>query len=159
VDFSHQILLEIWKFWLVVGIVFLLAEGVTPGTFALFFGGVGALATAWGCYLFPALARRGTWQLLAFAAASLLSLFLLRPLILRLLRSDVKLDGPDAFLGKQARVLSTLRKSGLETGRVLFEGAEWSAAPGEGCADEIPAGSVVEVIKVEGLTLRVRPMR
>ena len=78
-DFLYDLLIEGWKLWLIVGIVFFFAEGSNPGTFAFFFGGLGALATALMCCFFPIIAKSGTWQLLIFAAASLLSLFLLRP--------------------------------------------------------------------------------
>jgi membrane protein implicated in regulation of membrane protease activity len=157
-DFLHQILAEGWKLWLIVGILFFVAEGANAGTFALFFGGLGALATALACRLSPSVTESGTLQLLIFAATSLLSLFFLRPGITRFLQREPKLDGPGALLGKRARTLTALRKSGTETGRALFEGTEWAAMPSEDSPDEIPAGSAVEVVKMEGLVLRVRAL-
>ena len=147
---------EGWKLWLIIGIIFFLAEGVNPGTFALFFGGVGSLAVSAACRVFPPVAESGIFQLLTFAAVSLSSLILMRPKILRLIQTGTKLDGPDAYIGKQAKTLTILRKDGQEPGRVLFEGTEWAAAPSGDCLEEIPAGSTVEVVKMEGLTLRVR---
>ena len=154
-DFLFQVLTEGWKLWLVVGIVFFFAEGVNPGTFALFFGGIGALVTAAVCYLSTDVTQNGTWQLLIFAAMSLSSLFLLRPRIARFNRRGPNFDGSAAFLGKQAKTLTVLRKNGLETGRILFEGTEWTAVLSEDSADEVPAGSVVEIVNMEGLTARV----
>jgi len=166
VDFLYQILTEGWKLWLIVGIMFFFAEGVNPGTFALFFGGLGALVTAAACYLFPGVTQNGTWQLLIFAAMSLASLFLLRPRITRLNQRGPNLDdyvasgyaalGYAAFLGKQAKTLTALHKNSLETGRILFEGTEWSAVLSDGSPDEVPAGTVVEIVKMEGLTAWVR---
>ena len=159
-DFLYQILTEGWKLWLIVGIMFFFAEGVNPGTFALFFGGLGALVTAAACYLFPDVTQNGTWQLLIFAAMSLASLFLLRPRITRFNRRGKNLDGSASFLGKQAKTLTTLHKNGPETGRILFEGTEWSAVLSEDSPDEVPAGTVVEIVKMEGLTAWVgRPRR
>jgi membrane protein implicated in regulation of membrane protease activity len=155
-DFLHQILTEGWKLWLVIGILFFVAEGVNAGTFALFFGGVGAFVTALVCRLLPPVTESGTLQLLIFAATSLLSLLFLRPVIVRFLQREPRLDGPEALLGKGAKTLTVLRKSGVETGRALFEGTEWPAVPSEDSPDEIPAGSAVEVVKREGLTLHVR---
>jgi membrane protein implicated in regulation of membrane protease activity len=59
------------------------------------------------------------------------------------------------FLGKQARVLTDLRKNNIEGGRVLFDGTEWAAVASE----DIPAGSAVEIVKMDGLTAHVRPIR
>ena len=154
-DFLYQALTEGWKLWLIVGIVFFFAEGVNPGTFALFFGGAGALTTAAACRMFAAVAENGTYQLLIFAAMSVLSLLLLRPRIMRAVQNEAKLDGPDAYVGKHAKTLTVLSQEG---GRILFEGTEWAAAPSEDCLEEIPADSPVEVVKMEGLTIRVRPV-
>ena len=155
-DFLYQALGEGWKLWLIVGIIFLLAEGVNPGTFALFFGGVGALTTAVVCRIFPAIMESGIYQLLIFAVMSLSSLFLLRPRIIRFVQKGSKLDGPDAYVGRQAKTLTVLRKNG---GHVLFEGTEWAAVPSKDCLEELPAGSAVEIVKMEGLTLQVRPVQ
>ena len=155
-DYLYQILAEGWKLWLIAGIVFFVAEGVNPGTFALFFGGLGALATAAACYLFTDVTQNGAWQLLIFAGMSLASFFLLRPSIARFTRRGAKLDGGGAFLGKQARTLTVLRKNGLEMGRILFEGTEWAAVPSEASLGEIPAGAAVEIVKMDGLTAWVK---
>ena len=155
-DFLYRILAEGWRLWLIISIVFFFAEGVNPGTFALFFGGLGALATATACYFSPEITESGTWQLLIFASMSLVSLFLLRPWIARFSRSGTKYDGLGSFIGKRAKTLTALHKNGLETGRILFEGTEWSAVPSEDSPDEIPAGAIVEIVKMEGLTAWVR---
>ncbi|MDR2529720.1 MAG: NfeD family protein [Synergistaceae bacterium] len=156
-DFSYELLTEGWKLWLIVGIAFFIAEGVNPGTFALFFGGLGALGTALACFFLPSAAESGTWQLLIFATASLSSLLLLRPRIVRFTQKEA--EGLHMFIGRQARTLTVLRKNAAETGRVLFEGTEWPAALNSDAPDEIPEGRVVEVVKMEGLTVRVRPVR
>lgn len=156
-EFIYEILLEGWKLWLIVGILFFLAEGVNAGTFALFFGGLGALTTALICYFSATVTESGTWQLLIFSGTSLLSLFFLRNRIMRALQIKGSVDGPDTFPGKSARALSVLRKTGVDTGRVLFEGTEWRAVLSgeEGSPDELPEGSVVRIDRIEGLTLYV----
>ena len=154
-DFLCQVFPEAWKLWLIAGIAFMISEGITAGTFSLFFGGVGALTTALICYFSSTVAANGTQQLLFFSSMSLLSLFLLRSRFLRLIHNDIRLNGPEAFIGRQARARTNLRRNGLETGKVLFEGTEWSAVPSDDFYD-IPAGSTVEVVKMDGLTLHVR---
>ncbi|MDR2523882.1 MAG: NfeD family protein, partial [Synergistaceae bacterium] len=156
VDFLYGLLTEGWKLWLIAGLAFFTAEGVNPGTFALFFGGLGALVTSLTCFFLPSVAESGTWQLLIFAGMSLCSLLLLRSRIARFTRKEAE---PDMFIGRQARALTVLRRNAAETGRVLFEGTEWTAALSSDAPDEIPQGHVVEAVKMEGLTVRVRPVQ
>lgn len=155
-NFIYQILLEGWKLWLIIGILFFLAEGANSGTFALFFGGLGAWLTALVCYFSFYVTESGTLQLLIFAGASLLSLYALRPATMRLLHIKAT-SNPTSFEGKNARTLTTLRKTGVDIGLVAFEGTEWRAIPSQVAPDEIPAGTLVSITKVEGLTLYVRP--
>ena len=152
-----SILSEGWKLWFIAAIILFLLEGINPGTFALFFVGAGAAATAAACYLFAPVAESGAFQILLFSAMSLFSFLFLRPHFVRLVQSETKFGGPDAFMGKQAKALTILSKDGAEGGRVFFEGTEWAAVPSEDCPDEIPAGSTVEIVKREGLTFQVKP--
>jgi membrane protein implicated in regulation of membrane protease activity len=133
----------------------MLAEGMSMGTFSFFFIGTGALATSAACYLFPAIAASVTKQLLLFSAMSLLSLLLLRSRIMRLVNNKTRPDGSEVFIGKRGKALTNLSKNGIDTGRVLFEGTEWAASPTED-SPEIPTGSAVEIVQIEGLTLKVR---
>jgi len=131
------------------------AEGFTV-SFAFFFAGLGALATALACYFYPFIAESVTRQLLLFSAMSLVSLLLLRPRVMRLLyRKETRLDGRKAFIGKRAKALTDIRMNGIETGKVLFDGTEWSATQSED-SPGIVAGSTVEIVQMEGLTLHVR---
>ena len=153
-DFLFQIFTESWKLWVVVSIALMIGEGFAAGTFAIFFGGVGALITALVCYFFPSVAESGTQQLMIFSSMSLFSLVLLRQKILRLIHKETRLDGPKAFLGRQGKALTDLNRNS-KTGKILFDGTEWSAAPAADSPD-IPAGSAVEIMQMEGLTFQVR---
>ena len=157
-DFIYQILLEGWKLWLIVGILFFLAEGANAGTFALFFGGVGAWITALVCYFSLQVTESGTMQLLVFAGTSLLSLYGLRSAVMRLLHIGETSDS-GSFVGKTARVLTDLSKTGVTTGLVSFEGTEWRAMPSADAPDLIPEGTMVSITRAEGLTLYVEPLR
>lgn len=154
-DFLWLAFTESWKLWLVASIVFMIGEGFAAGTFSLFFGGVGALSTALVCYFFPSVAANGTQQIMIFSVMSLFSLLLLRSRILRLIYKETRLDGLKAFYGKRAKAQTDLSRNRSEAGKVLFDGTEWSATPVDNSPD-IPAGSVVEIIQIEGLTLQVR---
>ncbi|MCL1940742.1 MAG: NfeD family protein [Synergistaceae bacterium] len=154
-DYLFQFFAEGWKLWLVVSIAFMMCEGITPGAFSFFFGGLGALAAAAACYFSPSVAVSVTQQLLIFSAMSLFSLLLLRPKVMRFVHKKTRPGDPEPFIGKRAKALTELRGNGIDTGKVQFEGTEWPAEPSEGSPD-IPAGSAVEIVQIEGLTLRVR---
>ena len=147
---------EAWKLWFIVAIIFFIIEGCNPGTFAIFFGGIGALATAVICFVSPLFASNGVFQILIFSAMTLSSLFLLRTRLVRLIQGETKYDGSDSYVGKQARTLTALCKNSLD-GRVFYEGTEWPAMLSEECQEDIPAGRMVEIVKREGLTFRVKP--
>ena len=153
-DSLYQIVNEAWKFWLIVGIALMIIEGINPGTFAIFFGGLGAFATAAICYYFPTIAASWTHQFLVFSALSLVSLLLMRPRLRRFIHSKTRLD-EHAFIGKRAKALTYLRRNSLETGKVMFDGTEWQAVLSEDSPD-IPIGGIVEIERMEGLTLQVR---
>ena len=147
---------EAWKLWFIVAIIFFIIEGCNPGTFSLFFGGVGAGLTALICFVSQPFASDGVLQILTFSVATLSSLFLLRTRLVRLIQGQAKYEGSDSYVGKQARTLTVLRKNSFD-GRVFYEGTEWPAMLSEEHQEDIPADSVVEIVKREDLTFRVKP--
>ena len=140
---------------MIISIALMIGEGFFAGTFAIFFVGVGALATALLCYLLPSISESGTQQLMIFSAMSLFSLVLIRPKIIRHIHKETQLDGLNAFLGKHAKALTDLSRNQPEDGKALFDGTEWPATPIIDSPD-IPAGSEVEIVHMNGLTLQVR---
>jgi len=151
------ILGEAWKLWFIVAIVFFIIEGSNPGTFAIFFGGIGALTTAVICFVSEPFANNVVLQILTFSVMTLSSLFLLRTRFVRLIQGETKFSG-DSYVGKQARTLTALRQNSFD-GRVFYEGTEWPAMLSEECREDIPADSMVEIVKREGLTFLVKPQR
>ena len=159
-DLLNSIFTDAWIFWSVIGIALMLCEGITPGSFSLFFLGLGAFAASVACYFYPSVAVSGTQQLLIFSVMSVFSLLLIRPKIIRRIYSKNKSrqNAPEELLGKHAKALTNLSRNGVETGKALFEGTEWSAVPIEDSPD-IPAGSTVTVVQMDGLTLKVKLTR
>jgi len=153
-----SVLGEAWKIWFIAAIIFFIIEGSSLGTFSLFFGGVGASITSAICFVSPLFASSGVFQVLTFSGATLLSLYLLRPILVRLTQNDAKFSGSDFYVGKQARTLTVLSKNNFD-GRVFYEGTEWPAMLSEEHHENIPADSAVEIVKMEGLTLHVKPRK
>ena len=138
-----------WVIWLIVAIVLGVAEVLTT-TLALGLvaaaAGVTAISAALGLPL-PV-------QVAVFAAASAAGLGLVWPVARRHVRQAPLLrTGAAALVGKPGVVLEEVSAHG---GRVRIGGEEWSARP----YDEdlvIPAGTKVDVMKIDGATALVYP--
>lgn len=94
------------------------------------------------------------FQLLTFAAASLLGLLVVRPIALRhASQPALTRDGTDALIGRTATVLTEIS---ADQGLIKLSGENWSARP----LDEtliIPAGAAVDVMEIQGATAIVYP--
>lgn len=90
------------------------------------------------------------------AAASVACLALLRPSLLRQLRSGPELTlGHGKLVGQQGVV--TERITGFEPGRIKLAGEIWSAKPYDETLS-IEPGSTVEVLEIRGATAYVHPV-
>jgi membrane protein implicated in regulation of membrane protease activity len=142
--------MEAWVVWVVIAVVLLVAEATTSAFVAVYFG-VAALVTA-------AVAAAGLGvpvQLLAFAILSVGSLLLTRPALTRAAGRTAGIrTGVDAMQGRVGVVTRAIAE--LEPGQVKVGGETWTAR----CyydEEAIPAGSRIEVVKVEGVTALVIP--
>jgi membrane protein implicated in regulation of membrane protease activity len=142
--------MEAWVVWVVIAVVLLVAEATTSAFVAVYFG-LAALVTA-------AIAAAGLGvpvQLLAFAILSIGSLLLTRPALKRAAGRTAGIrTGVDAMQGRVGVVTRAIGE--LEPGQVKVGGETWTAR----CyydEEAIPAGSRVEVVKVEGVTALVIP--
>jgi membrane protein implicated in regulation of membrane protease activity len=88
--------------------------------------------------------------------ASFAMLALVRPNVIRRLHSGPDLRvGPQTLLGLQAVLPSTI--SAHQPGRVKLDGEDWSARPYDESLT-IPAGTLVEVFEIRGVTALVHPV-
>ncbi len=140
--------MAIW-IWLIVAAALGVAEIVTT-TLAFGLVAVAALVAA------VAVAAGGgaVIQLGAFVLASAAGLGIVRPIAVRHIKQPPTLrTGTAALVGRTALVLDEVS---AYAGRVRIGGEEWSARP----YDEtliLPAGSTVDVLKIEGATALVYP--
>ena len=113
-----------WQLWLIVGIGLLVSEMVAPGFWLI--------NVAAGCFASAAVALVVPWlglglQTATFAAVTLASAVLIRPILLRHFhRGDVRTN-VDALIGKTAVVIQRIDPAG-RTGRVLVDGEDWRGA-------------------------------
>jgi membrane protein implicated in regulation of membrane protease activity len=142
--------MEMWLIWLVAAVVLGVAEIFTL-TAALGVLGLAALVPAG----LAALGLPLPIQLVAFAAASVVGVVLVRPIALEHMhRPQLERFGVDALVGKRAFVVQEVSD---RDGRVRIDGEDWTARS----FDEdtvIPEGAAVNVMRISGTTAYVYPM-
>jgi membrane protein implicated in regulation of membrane protease activity len=136
--------------WLVLLILFLVAEGATAAITTVWFA-AGALVA-----MLAAILGAEVWlQILVFVAVSIGLLLALRPLLKKYITPKKVRTNVDSVIGSQGMVLETINNL-AGTGRVKLGGLEWSARSGSG--EVIPEGTVITVEKVEGVKVFVTPV-
>jgi membrane protein implicated in regulation of membrane protease activity len=140
--------------WFLVGLVLLILEFVMPGLIIGFFG-AGAWIVAIICLFSVYVQGSINAQLIIFIIASVLSLLLLRKWLKGMFIGHVKSKQDttkdlNEFIGERAVVKEKITpKAG---GKVELHGTNWNARADE----EIAAGTVVEIIAEDNLTLKVK---
>lgn len=142
---------HLWQMWAVVAVICLILE-LTAGDFFIMCFSIGAvfatIAAAFGIGFY--------WQLAVFALFTLISLFLVRPVVLRYFhRNDqYRESNADALLGRRGRVVEAIEAGGY--GRVAIDGDVWKAvAHGD---EPISEGTFVKVIGRESTIITVERM-
>ncbi len=135
--------------WLVLLILFLVAEGATAAVTTIWFA-AGALVA-----MVASLLGAQIWlQVIIFVMVSVGCLLALRPLLKKYITPKKIRTNVDAVLGSQGIVLERIDNL-AGTGRVKLGGMEWTArAENNTC---IEAGTVVRVERIEGVKVFVIP--
>lgn len=135
--------------WLALVIMFLIVEAVTVSTVSLWFAG-GSLAA-----LIVSLLGGGIWlQIISFLIVSAVLLACLRPLIRKHFTPRIKATNVDAVVGTRGYVTADIDNIAA-TGTVKLGGMEWTARSASG--NRIPAGTLVQVERIEGVKAIVIP--
>ena len=141
--------MELWLIWLIIAVVFGVAEIFTL-TAALGVLGAAAAVPA----VIAALGLPLPLQLAAFAAASVVGVLLVRPIALRhMSQPQLERFGVDALVGKRAFVL---REVSDRDGLIRIDGEEWTARSFDDVT-VIPEGAAVNVMRISGTTAYVYP--
>ena len=134
--------------WLVLFVVFLLAEAATVTMLSLWFAG-GALAAL-------AVAATGGglgFQITVFLVVSAALLACLRPMARKLFTPRLTRTNVDAIVGTQGYVTADIDNIAA-TGKVKLGAMEWTARSADG--SKIPAGTLVTVDRIEGVKAFVK---
>jgi membrane protein implicated in regulation of membrane protease activity len=141
----------VWWLWIVLGLVLLAVEMLTPGGFFSFFFGIAALIV--GASTGLGIAGPPWMQWLLFSAISVAALAVFRRPLMRSLQMDGTAKPVDSLVGNPGVVLEDVPAGGV--GKVEVRGAAWNAR--SAAAEPLVRGRRCTVERVEGLTLWVRP--
>lgn len=136
-------------FWLIAMVLFGVLEAVTVGLTSIWFalGALGALAAA-------AASAPVIVQIVVFLGVSFLTLLLARPLAQRFVNDRKVATNADRVIGREAVVTEDIDNI-QGKGRVSISGADWTARAEDD--RPIPAGSKVQVLRIEGVKVIVAP--
>ncbi len=140
-----------WWLWIVLGVLLLVGEILTPGGFYIFFFGASAMAV--GLLKLLGFTQGLISEGLLFAGLAICGVaFLRKPLMEKFQPKTAAQPDEDRLVGEMATASQEIAPGGI--GKVELRGSVWNAenigdspiAPSERC----------RVIAVEGLTLHVR---
>jgi len=138
--------------WAVLLVIFIIIEFETVELRAIWFA-LGAALVLIGLAI-PFIAERIWIQIFLFLLAAGLSMYFLRPITKRYLKVKETPTNADRNIGKIGMVEETI--DNLENkGVVKVGGKTWTARALAN--DPIPAGNEVEILRIEGVKLIVKP--
>lgn len=142
-----------YSYWVIAGILLVIAEFMVSGLVVIFFGLAALLV---GGLKFIGVLDDTVWELTIFSIASVLLLVLVRRFFKDKLlgNADVasQIDEDSAGLIGQRAVVAKSFANGV--GEVILRGARWQAQGDE----DFPEGMHVKVVKHDGLWLTVTPL-
>jgi membrane protein implicated in regulation of membrane protease activity len=136
-----------WWLWLVLGLVLLGVEMLTPGGFYMLFFGVAALVV--GCLAGLGVGGPVWAQLVVFSVLSIAFLAVLRPHLVRWTRSTERPDPIDTLEGETAILAEDLAPGAF--GKAELRGTTWSVLNRD--RRPLVRGQRARVVRVDGLTL------
>lgn len=140
----------IWWYWLLLGLLLLGAEMMTPGGFYILFFGLAALVV--GAIAGLNLVQGGSAQWLLFSGIAIASLLLFRgPLLARINAAEVKHPDVDSMVGEIAIPVEALTAGAV--GKVELRGTTWSAK--NTGLTPLNKGQRSKVTGMDGLTLLI----
>lgn len=141
-----------WHIWLIIAGVCFIIEMITVG-FLVFWFGIGALLTMIVSLIFP---DNIILQTSVFVISSTLLIFLTKPLVNKLSKSDKKV-ATNAFsiIGKKGIVTQDINEA-HGVGQIKVAGEVWSAKTSDGST--IEKGTQIEVRKIDGVKAVVEPI-
>ena len=137
--------------WLVLMVIFLVAEALTVSMVSLWFAAGAVVA------LLLSLLHLQVWvQVVLFFVVSGVLLACLRPLVRRHVTPKITPTNVDAIVGTRGIVTAEIDNV-CAAGQVKVNGMEWSARSTTG--EIIPEGTLIRVERIEGVKAFVTPVK
>ena len=137
--------------WIAAIVIFGIAEAATAGLVSIWFV-VGAVAA-----LLSAEVGAALWlQIVLFLAVSIAALIATRPIARKMLDKTIIPTNADRVLHRQAKVVETIDNENA-SGAVYIDGKTWTSRSED--QEVIPKGTIVTVVRMEGVKLFVRKER
>lgn len=137
----------IW-IWLAVFVITIAVEAMTQDLVSIWFS-AGSFASLCISYFAP------WWvELIVFVVISTACLILTRPLVKKLMRSQIRKTNSDEFIGQKVKLISDVTK--FEMGTVKINSVIYNAVLPEDEEEEIKADSIVEIVSIKGNKFVVR---
>jgi len=141
-----------WWIWILLGLLLLAGELLTPGGFYLLFFGAGALVV--GLLSLFGLGMPLALEGLVFVGLSVAAMLFFRKPLLEWFRRRTPASAVDPIVGEVAVTLEQIAARGH--GKAELRGTSWNA---ENLTDfPIPGSQRCRVERVDGLTLYIRPL-
>lgn len=137
--------------WLVFLVVLLVIELITVGLTTIWLAG-GALVA----FILAAMGVNLWIQIIVFLIVSFVLIYFTRPFALKYLKPRQTRTNSDELIGETIKVIERIDNRAA-VGRALAKGMEWSA---RAVLDDqvIEAGTLVKVLRIEGVKLIVEPV-
>ena len=134
--------------WIVIAVIFAVAEGLTSSFITIWFT-IGAAASA----IVAAVGGDIAIQIVIFFVISILLLIFTRPILVKRLKLGREKNYTEQLEGKTGLVIEEIKPFG--SGQVKVRGIVWTAV-GETEDFAAKKGSIVEIVRVEGVKLLVK---
>ncbi len=134
--------------WLVAMVVLLIVEAVVPGLISIWFAAGALVALVFSLFGAP------LWlQFVVFLVVSIALLALTRPFAKKYVNGKTQPTNADRIIGKECIVTEEIDNL-RGTGAVSVDGKIWTARLNRE-AGSVPAGRVVEAVRIDGVKLIV----
>jgi membrane protein implicated in regulation of membrane protease activity len=137
-----------WWAWLILGLLLLAGELLTPGGLYLLFAGIGALVV--GLLVLTGLGGPAWVQWVLFSVISVSSLWLLRGRLARN-RAQSDIETIDSLVGQRIRISTPIEPGAV--GRGEYRGSVWEVQ--NLGSEALDAGTLCRINRVDGVTISV----
>lgn len=138
-------------FWIALIIIFLLVEMITVGLTTIWLAGGAFIA-----FLLSMIHTPVAVQIVAFLLVSFVLIYFTRPWATKYINSRRTKTNADSLIGQVIKVTEEIDNAELK-GKVIANGIDWSARTADD-QQNIEAGKMVRVLRIEGVKLIVEPV-